>query len=392
MNIKEILPGVIAGYEFSEMNLVKNSLVRMAEEHKMNQEAQADENDYLPFCGHSSYDIIKPIFNKHFTMLDLIIIGGSAAATAAGIYGIRRGLNLKVITKEFGGEVATSGDIGNWPGDGMTDGIALSDKFKKHLQFYKVDIEEGVQVEKITKQEDGTFCISTNRGSGVTMADGKIPNDKTPVLKCDYVAKAVIVATGVHPRELGIPGEKEYRSKGLSYCSTCDMPLFNGKTVTVIGGGNSALESALMGVDIAKKVYVINKNATFKGDSVLLNKLTSQPKDKVEIIYEAKTKEVVGDKFVNGIKYTDKEGKEHEIKTDGIFVHIGMTPNSYIVPDDVEKNQFGEIKVNTRCETNIPGLYAAGDVSDVPFKQIVVAAGQGCLATLSAVQYLNQMK
>lgn len=306
-------------------------------------------------------------------MLDLLIIGGSAAATAAGIYAKRRGLNLKIITKEFGGEVATSGEIGNWPGDGMTDGIALADKFKKHLESYKVEIEEGVEVEKITKQEDGFFLVST-KNSG------------------DYSAKAVIVATGVHPRELGIPGEKEYRNKGLSYCSTCDMPLFNGKTVTVVGGGNSALESALMGVDIAKKVYVVNKNAFFKGDKVLLDKLNSQPKDKVEILYEAKAKEVVGDKFVDGIKYTDKDGNEHEIKTDGIFVHIGMTPNSYIIPEDVEKNNFKEIKVNARCETNIPGLYAAGDVSDVPFKQIVIAAAQGCTATLSAVQYLNSLK
>jgi len=325
-------------------------------------------------------------------MLDLLIIGGSAAATAAGIYGIRRGLNLKIITKEFGGEVITSGEIGNWPGDGTTDGLTLSDKFLKHLEHYKVDIEEGVEVEKITKQDDGTFCISTNKAGSPGMAGEKMTEGGDGALKCDYTAKAVIVATGVHPRELGIPGEKEYRNKGVSYCSTCDMPLFSGKTVTVVGGGNSALESALMGVDIAKKVYVINKNAFFKGDDVLIKKLTFQPKDKVEIFYETGTKEIVGDKFVTGAKYTNKEGREFELKTDGIFIHIGMVPNSNIVPDNIEKNLFGEIKVNTRCETNIPGLYAAGDVSDVPFKQIVIAAGQGCTATLSAVQYLNQLK
>ncbi|OGM97045.1 MAG: hypothetical protein A3B86_02840 [Candidatus Yanofskybacteria bacterium RIFCSPHIGHO2_02_FULL_38_22b] len=324
-------------------------------------------------------------------MFDLLIIGGSAAATTAGIYGIRRGLNLKIITKDFGGEVATSGEIGNWPGDGNTDGITLSDKFKKHLEYYKVDIEEGVWVNKITKQEDGTFCVSTKKGNETEKAADKVPNGNESALKCDYIAKAVIVATGVHPRELGITGEKEFRNKGVSYCSTCDMPLFTSKTVTVIGGGNSALESALMGVDIAKKVYVINKNPAFKGDDVLIKKLSFQPKDKVEIIYEAGTKEFVGDKFLAGIKYIDKEGKEYEIQTDGAFVHIGMVPNSGIAPDNVEKNPFGEIKVNTRCETNIPGLYAAGDVSDVPFKQIVIAAGQGCLATLSAVQYLNQL-
>ncbi len=325
-------------------------------------------------------------------MLDLLIIGGSAAATTAGIYGIRRGLNLKIITKDFGGEVITSGEIGNWPGDGMTDGITLTDKFRKHLEHYKVDIEEGVEVEKISKHSDGFFCINTKKSGNAGMAVGKMPDgQESGALKCDYVAKAVIIATGVHPRELGIPGEKEFRNKGVSYCSTCDMPLFTGKTVTVVGGGNSALESALMGVDIAKKVYVINKNATFKGDDVLIQKLTAQPKDKVEILYETGTKEFVGDKFITGAKFTDKEGKEFELKTDGIMVHIGMVPNSNIVPDNVEKNLFGEIKVNGKCETNVPGLYAAGDVSDVAFKQIVIAAGQGCTATLSAVQYLNSL-
>src|SRR3989344_4313482 len=294
---------------------------------------------------------------------DLIIIGGSAAATTASIYAARRGLNFKIISKDFGGEVATSGEIGNWPGDGMTDGITLADKFKKHLEYYKVDIEEGIEVEKITKQEDGTFCIATKKRSSASMASEKISEGEEPALKCDYVAKTVIVTTGVHPRTLGLPGEKEFRNKGVSYCSTCDMPLFTGKTVTVIGGGNSALESALMGVDIAKKVYVINKNATFKGDDILIQKLTSQSKDKVEIFYETSTKEFVGNQFITGIKYTDKAGQEFELKTDGIMVHIGMVPNSNIVPNNVEKNPFGEIKVNTRCETNIPGLYAAGDVS-----------------------------
>src|SRR3989344_2542144 len=133
-------------------------------------------------------------------MLDLLIIGGSAAATAAGIYGIRRGLNLKIITKDFGGEVITSGEIGKWPGDGVTDGITLADKFKKHLQYYKVDREEGVEVEKITKQEDGTFCISTKKGNVAGMAGDKLPNVESNALKCDYTAKAVIISTGVHPR------------------------------------------------------------------------------------------------------------------------------------------------------------------------------------------------
>lgn len=325
------------------------------------------------------------------SLFDLIIIGGSAAATSAGIYAARRNLNFKIITKEFGGEVATSGEIGNWPGDGMTDGITLAEKFRNHLKMYDVDVEEGVEVVKITKQEDGTFCITAKTGSEPKMASEMMPDGQNGAMKCDYVAKAVIVTTGVHPRELGVPGEKEFRNKGVSYCTVCDGPLFGGKVTTVVGGGNSALEAGLMLADIANKVYVINKNAFFKGDDVLINKLSSM-KEKVEIIYEAKTSEIIGDKLVTTIKYKDKQGAEHELKTDGIFVHVGNIPNSLLVPDNVEKNKFGEIKVNTRCETNISGLYAAGDVTDVAYNQIVIAAGQGCIAVLSAVEYLNRLK
>lgn len=300
---------------------------------------------------------------------DLIIIGGSAAATTAGIYAVRRGLKFKIISKDFGGEVATSGEIGNWPGDGTTDGIALADKFRKHLEQYKVDLEEGIDVESVQKDESGTFVIKTKSGQ-------------------DYGAKTVIVATGVHPRPLSVPGEREFRNKGVSYCTTCDGPLFGGKTVATIGGGNSALESGLMLADIAAKVYVLNKNPQFKGDNVLIENL--KKKQNVEIIYNARTTDILGDQFVTALKYNDKDGKPQELKVDGTFIHIGMIPNSGIVPEEVEKNQFGEIKVNANCETNIPGLYAAGDVTDVPFKQIVIAAGQGCIAALSAVQYLNR--
>lgn len=346
---------------------------------------------------------------------DLIIIGGSAAATSAGIYAARRGLNFKIVTKDFGGEVATSGEIGNWPGIQHTDGITLANQFKEHLKFYNVVPEEGVEVEKIIKQEDGSFCMKTN--SRLDLKE----SPKGLTLDCDYLAKSVIVTTGVHPRELNVSGEKEFRNKGVSYCTVCDGPLFAGKVTAVIGGGNSALEAGLMLADISSKVYIINKNQEFKGDKILLDNLKS--KNNVEIIYNAKTTNIIGDQFVAGLKYekdpaqsnsateilgrlkhappSDHQQKgwtlgraseEHEIKVNGIFVHIGMIPNSNLVPDDVQKNNFGEIVVNKNCETNIPGLYAAGDVTDVPFNQIVIAAGQGCVATLSAVQYLNKLK
>ncbi len=312
-------------------------------------------------------------------MFDLIIIGGSAAATAAGIYAARRNLNFKIITKDFGGEVATSGEIGNWPGTIKTDGIALAQQFKEHLKFYNVEPEEGIEVEKITRLEDGTFCIT-------------VKDNETG--ECDYAAKAVIVATGVRPKELNIPGEKEFRNKGVTYCTVCDGPLFAGKITAVIGGGNSALEAGLMLADIAEKVYVINKNPVFKGDTILLDNLKT--KKNVEIIYNAKAKEVIGSEFVNGLKYDDDspagEGNAQELKVDGIFIHIGMVPNSTLVPPETEKNAFGEIVVNKNCETNIPGLYAAGDLTDTPFKQIIIAAGQGTTAALNAVNYLNKLK
>lgn len=301
---------------------------------------------------------------------DLIIIGGSAAATSAGIYAVRRNLNFKIISKDFGGEVATSGEIGNWPGINQTDGIALASQFKEHLKFYKADMEEGIEVEKVIRQDDGSFRVMAKTG--------------------EYTAKAVIIATGVHPKELNIPGEKELRNKGVSYCTVCDGPLFPGKIVATIGGGNSVLESGIMLADIAGKVYVINKNPIFKGDQILLDNLLK--KKNVEIIYNAKATEILGDGFVSGLKYNNEGGEIKELKVDGVFIHIGMVPNSQLAPPEVEKTKFGEIVVSKNCETNIPGLFAAGDVTDVPFKQIVIAAGQGCCALLQAVSYLNRLR
>ncbi len=336
-------------------------------------------------------------------LYDLIIIGGSAAATAAGVYAARRGLNVAVVTKEFGGEVATSGEIANWPGIIKTDGIALAQQFKEHLLANRVPIQEGVEVERVIKQDDGAFCVSAVT-DGVHMANEKVPalRSSEGAKKCDLLAKTVIVATGLHPRELSVPGEKEYRGKGVSYCTVCDGPLFGGKVTAVIGGGNSALEAGLMLADIASQVYVINKNPQFKGEKVLLDNLNS--KKNVQIIYSAMTTEIFGDQFVRGLRFIRNgqprrsgevgapTGMSEELKVDGVFVHIGQIPNCGVVPPEVAKDEFGQIKVNANCETNVPGLYAAGDVTDVPFKQIVIASAQGCIAALSAVQYLNRLE
>jgi len=305
-------------------------------------------------------------------MHDLIIIGGSAAGATATIYARRRGLSVLIIAKDLGGEVATSGEIENWPGMLHTNGIELSGMFRKHLESYKPDVLEGYIATKLEKRGEGQFVVTTD--------DGKT-----------HEAKAVIVASGVHPRELGVPGEKEFRLKGVSYCTVCDGPLFGGKKIVTIGGGNSALESALMMADIAKHVTVINKNPAFKGEQVLMDNLAQ--KKNVTVLYEAMTTEIYGDTggFAKGLKYTGKTGVSHDLPMDGAFVHIGNIPNSSFVPADVKKDQFGQIEVGLDCATSVPGIFAAGDVTTAPHNQIVIAAGMGSAAALSAVAYINRL-
>lgn len=304
-------------------------------------------------------------------MYDLIIIGGSAAGASAAIYAARRGLQFAVITKEFGGEVALSGDVDNWPGIKHTTGIELAQAFTDHMKSYDPKLIEGFLVSSIEKRADGSFTVTTDNHAV-------------------HEAKAVLVATGVHSRELGIPGEKEYRLKGVSYCTVCDGPVFKGKKTVTIGGGNSALESALMMSDIAAQVTVINKNAQFKGEKVLLDNLLK--KTNVDIITEAMTTEITGDgAFARGLKYKTKDGVEHEIAIDGAFVHIGQIPNAQMLPVDVEKDGFGYIKIGLDGATSVPGLFAAGDVTHSAHKQIIIAAGQGAAACLSAVQYINRL-
>ncbi len=304
-------------------------------------------------------------------MYDLVIVGASAAGISASVYAARRRLNFKIISADIGGEVATSGEIENWPGVVHTNGLELADKFKEHAKANNVVIEDGKWVSEI-KKDSNFFLIS-----------GKNP-DGSPF---EEKSKTVLVASGVHSRELSVPGEKEFRNKGVSYCTVCDGPLFGGMAVATIGGGNSALESAIMLADIASKVYLINKNAQFKGEQVLVDKVTQN--SKVEVIYEALTQRVLGDKFVDALEYKNKAGEVNQLEVKGVFVHIGQIPNSGFVAG-VELDEVKQIKVNLRGETNIPGLFAAGDVTNIPYKQIVIAAGQGVTALLSAVDYLNK--
>jgi alkyl hydroperoxide reductase subunit AhpF len=304
-------------------------------------------------------------------MYDLIIIGGSAAGASAGVYAARRGLKFLMIAKDLGGEVALSGEVENWLGIKHTTGIELSAMFREHIESYKPEVLEGYLAKSIATDDDGMFTITTD-------------DDK------QYRSKAVIVTTGAHSRLLGVPGEDAYRLKGVSYCTVCDGPLFAGKKTVTIGGGNSALESALMMADIASSVTVLNKNAAFKGEASLIAKVTSHPK--ITVIYSAMTTEITGEgAFATGLKYKDAEGTEHTIEMGGAFVHIGQTPNSQMVPAACEKDAFGYIKIGLDGGTSVPGLFAAGDVTHTAHKQIIIAAGQGATAALSAVQYINRL-
>jgi alkyl hydroperoxide reductase subunit AhpF len=314
-------------------------------------------------------------------MFDLIIIGGAAASASAAIYSARRMLKFKIVTENTGGEVALSGIVNNWPGIIEIQGFELAKKFNEHVKSYGVEIDEGFRVEKIT-QEKNYHIITAKNASG---------EEKM------YETKAVIIATGIHPRRLGVPGEEQFYQKGVTYCTVCDGPLFKNKITTTIGSGNAALESALMMSNIGRKVYLISKypntkEANFgfpKGENILVEKVKQI--QNIEIIYSAMTKEIIGDKTVKGVQYTDEAGVEKTVEVQGVMVHAGQIPNSQFI-DNVEKSKTGEIMVDMKCKTNVPGIFAAGDVTNIPYKQIGIAAGQGIIAALAAIEYINRWK
>jgi alkyl hydroperoxide reductase subunit AhpF len=311
-------------------------------------------------------------------MFDLIIIGGAAAGSSAAIYSARRKLNFKILTNNLGGEVALSGQVNNWPGIIEIQGFELAQKFNEHVKSYGVDITEGQHVTKIESKNNYHIVVAQTATGAETQ----------------YETKAVIIATGIHPRRLGVPGEKEFDRKGVTYCTVCDGPLFKNKITVTVGSGNAALESALMMAGVAQKVYLLSKYANTpennggfpKGENVLVEKIKQM--SNVEIIYSASTTEIIGDKKVIGLKYTDESNTEKTITVDGVMVHVGMTPNSDFA--DVAKDRAGQIIVNEKCATNVPGIFAAGDVTNIPYKQIAIAAGQGVTAALAAIEYLNR--
>jgi len=299
---------------------------------------------------------------------DFVIVGGGAAGLAAALYASRREMKTLIISQDVGGQAATTPDIENYPGIDFIHGATLMDKFKKQAEKYSSEFVFET-VDKITKEDD-FFMVHTNTFS--------------------VKAETVLLAFGLSHRHLGVPGEEELAGKGVSYCATCDSPLYKGKNVVVVGGGNSAMDSAILFSKIAKEVTVINKNAEFRGESVLMEKMHAA--ENVKVIFNADTKRIVdkpGKGIVSHIVVQESEKKdETEIPTDGIFVEIGFTVNADWIMGLVDTDERKQIKINTNCETNVPGIFAAGDVTTVEYKQIVISAGEGAKAALQAHKYL----
>jgi len=297
---------------------------------------------------------------------DLIIVGAGPAGITAGIYAARKKLKTLVVSKDVGGQAALSGAVENYTGYQYITGFELARKFEEHVKEFDLEFHEREEVTGI-QETGGIFRVSTDQGS--------------------YEGKAVIIASGAKPKELKIPGEKEFKNRGVTYCATCDAPLFSRKDVAVIGGADSAMDATLQLLNIARKIYLITINPELEGDAIMKEKVL-QAKN-VEVWMKTKTLEILGDNMVTAIRVMRLE--EVTLNVQGVFIEIGYTPNSEFI-DIVEKNELNEIKVDARCETNVLGIFAAGDVTDVPEKQIIIAAGEGSKAALSAFSYLSRRK
>ncbi len=298
-------------------------------------------------------------------MYDCLIIGGGPAGISAAIYLARKKMSIVLLTTDFSGQTAKSSSIENYLGFSKISGPELSAKFQEHLDSLKIENKIG-KVESLEKNDQG-FEVKISNGI--------------------MQARSVIIASGKMPRKLGVPGEKEFEGKGVSYCAICDGPLFKDKTVVVIGGGNSALDAAVGVEKYAKKVYIVNISPEIQGDEVLREKFSKSAK--TESINNAKTTEILGEQFVKGLKYEDQKSKEiKELACDGIFIEIGWTPSTDFLDGKVKLNNLKEIEVDKNNQTDTQGIFAAGDVTNVLYKQIVIAAGEGANAALSTWKYL----
>ncbi|MGB0838166.1 MAG: alkyl hydroperoxide reductase subunit F [Flavobacteriaceae bacterium] len=302
--------------------------------------------------------------NQEPVNYDVVVVGGGPAGVSSAIYSARKGFSVALVADAVGGQVLETMGIENLISTPKTTGKELSADMRSHLEDYNIDILENRRVQR-TEVVDGFKHVYASTGEV-------------------FVTPALIIATGASWRKLNVPGEQKYIGSGVAFCTHCDGPFYKDKKVVVVGGGNSGLEAAIDLSSIATEVTVLEFMDTVKGDQVLQNKIDALAN--VKIITMAQTMEVVGDDTkVTGIVYKNRETEELvELTTDGVFVQIGLQPNSSVFKDLVSTNRFGEIEVDPNCRTNVAGVYAAGDVTVVPYKQIVVAMGEGSKAALSA--------
>ncbi|VVO21714.1 alkyl hydroperoxide reductase subunit F [Pseudomonas fluorescens] len=301
---------------------------------------------------------------------DVLVVGGGPAGAAAAIYAARKGIRTGVAAERFGGQVLDTMAIENFISVQETEGPKLAVALEEHVKQYDVDIMNLQRADKLVPGKNGEL-------NEVRFASG-----------ARLKARTVILATGARWREMNVPGEQQYRNKGVAYCPHCDGPLFKGKRVAVIGGGNSGVEAAIDLAGLVSHVTLLEFDVQLRADAVLQRKLHSLPN--VTVITHAQTTEVTGDgQKVNGLRYKDRQSDElRTVELEGIFVQIGLLPNTDWLKGTVELSPRGEIIVDARGETSVPGVFAAGDVTTVPYKQIVIAVGEGAKASLSAFDHL----
>ncbi|UCG55086.1 MAG: FAD-dependent oxidoreductase [Dehalococcoidia bacterium] len=302
-------------------------------------------------------------------MYDMIIIGAGPAGLSASVYAARKQLKTLLISVDIGGQINNTLAVENYLGYQFIEGSEMIDKFNTQLEKYAIEQEIGSKVSQIRKIEGGFQIITDNINT--------------------YRSKAVVFATGKKPKKLNIPGETKFTGRGVSYCAICDGPVFSKKRVAVVGGGNSALEAVLDLVNIAKHVDMISLTQ-LTGDQLLINKLKGIKN--LDIYLEHRTQRIEGTVFVTSMMIEDIKNKEvKQLSVNGIFIEIGMVSNSELLNKLIKLNKYGEVPINCACETELTGLFAAGDVTDVPEKQIVIAAGEGAKAALQAHRYLRRL-
>ena len=302
---------------------------------------------------------------------DVLIIGGGPAGAAAAVYAARKGIRTGIVAERFGGQTMDTLGIENFISVPETEGPKFAAALEAHVRHYDVDVMTLQRVESLTPPAQPGALATVRLSNGAELK-----------------SRTVILATGARWRNMNVPGEQEYKTKGVAYCPHCDGPLFKGRDVAVIGGGNSGVEAAIDLAGVVRSVTVLEFMDQLKADAVLVDKLKSLPN--VTIHLSAQTTEVVGDgQKMTGLKWKDRvSGTEHHEALAGVFVQIGLVPNSDFVKGTVELSRFGEIIVDAKCHTNLPGIFGAGDVTTVPYKQIIIATGEGAKAALSAFDYL----